>query len=157
MGLAPFSSRLKKINRETSDKMIYKQTFVTFLYVLATANAFAPSIGVQSTRIDSTKKFAIEFADIMVPGLVFTSAMAASVLVENTANTDSTTDSSPVVAAVSSDASALLLESEASIESAESETEDTASEETKTKGIVGKSMRVLKKVVAPWRKWENIN
>ena len=153
MGLAPFSSRLKKINRETSDKMIYKQTFVTFLYVLATANAFAPSIGVQSTRIDSTKKFAIEFADIMVPGLVFTSAMAASVLFENTANTDSTTDSSPVVAAVSSDASALLLETE----SAESETEDTASEETKTKGIVGKSMRVLKKVVAPWRKWENIN
>jgi len=133
--------------------MIYKQTFVTFLYVLATANAFAPSIGVQSTRIDSTKKFAIEFADIMVPGLVFTSAMAASVLFENTANTDSTTDSSPVVAAVSSDASALLLETE----SAESETEDTASEETKTKGIVGKSMRVLKKVVAPWRKWENIN
>ena len=133
--------------------MIYKQTFVTFLYVLATANAFAPSIGVQSTRIDSTKKFAIEFADIMVPGLVFTSAMAASVLFENTANTDSTTDSSPVVAAVSSDASALLLETE----SAESETEDTAPEETKTKGIVGKSMRALKKVVAPWRKWENIN
>jgi hypothetical protein len=137
---------------------------VLSLLVTAHVSAFVQTIRpIESRSVNVARSLGVEFADIVVPGVAFFGAVAASIYKDGNPELGST-----LAIEVSGAAPAAVSTLEDSTEAAATISPETplalTSEEaapvevtSEKQGIARKCLRVVKKVVAPWRKWEVIN
>jgi hypothetical protein len=151
--------------------MYFLKGFVLSILATAHVSAFVATIKPPGSRsVEVARSVGVEFAEVTVPCVAFLGAVAASIFTDVNPQEDKQLGSTLAVevqgvsgaapAAVSiltSAGTATSLEPETSLASDKAAPVEVTSETPKTKqAIARKSWKIVKKVVAPWRKWENI-
>jgi hypothetical protein len=152
--------------------MYFLKGFVLSLLATSHVSAFVATIKPPGSRsVEVARSVGVEFADVAVPCVAFVGAVAASIFIndnpEEVKQLGSTlaievqevSGAAPAAVSIltSTGTAATSLEPATSLASDKAAPVEVTSETPQTKqNIARKSWKVVKKVVAPWRKWENI-